>query len=178
MRHRRRGRSRLLPAHDRRRSTRTPCIARGIVEARTLDALIATGSTFAGGLLSRVVRAAESRFDAERRCLERLADSAEPRHVTEFATLEADPDALSAVPTSLVDAGCIDYDHLSDAVRLGHLGDRGAIIEAASVSFHLQDADLAAGPLGGAAARGRPMRRVPSQCVLPQGHAGRCRNKR
>ncbi|WP_419838247.1 ATP-binding protein [Candidatus Poriferisodalis sp.] len=115
---------------------------------------------------------------AERRCLERLADSTEPLHVAELATIEADPDGLSAMLTSLVDAGCVEYDHASGAVSFGHLGDREAIAEAASVSRHLQAADVTARPLGAHPDCGRQMRRVPGRCVLPLGHAGRCRSKR
>lgn len=113
-----------------------------------------------------------------RRCLEHLADSADPLHVTEFATLEADPDALSAVLTSLVDAGCVGYDYLSGLVQPGCLEDRDAIAEAASVSSHLQDAEITAGPLGTSKTCGRPMRRVPGACVPPLGPAGRRRSKR
>ena len=114
----------------------------------------------------------------ERRCLERLAGSTEPLHVAELATIESDPDELSAMLTSLVDADCIEYDHASGAVRLGHLGDRDAIAEASSVSFHLQAAEVAARPRDSRLACGRPMRRVPGRCVLSLGHTGRCRSKR
>ncbi|MCY4518204.1 MAG: hypothetical protein OXB99_13315 [Acidimicrobiaceae bacterium] len=114
----------------------------------------------------------------ERRCLELLAGSADPLHVAELAAIEADPDGLTAVLDSLVDSGCVTYDHSSGAVTLGHLGDRESIAEAASVSRHLQNADIAARPLSSHPVCGRPMQRVTGRCVLPLGHAGRCRSKR
>ena len=115
---------------------------------------------------------------AERRCLERLADAPEPLQVADLASVEADPDALSAVLASLVDAGCIEYDHTSGVVGLGPLGDRDAIAEAASVSLHLQAAGVTAQQQDAASTCGQPMRRVPGRCILPVGHSGRCRSKR
>ena len=115
---------------------------------------------------------------AERRCLERLAESDSPLHVAEFAAIESDPDDLSAILSNLVDAGCVEYDHSSGIVRFGHLGDREAIAEASSVSRHLQSAGIATVAQESASVCDKQMRRVPGRCVLSSGHSGRCRSKR
>lgn len=125
-----------------------------------------------------VVHLWEDLTPTKRRCLGRLAGGTEPLHVAELATIECDPDGLSAMLASLVDAGCVEYDHASSAVRLGDLGDRDAIAEAASASFHLQAAEIVAERQNARLVCGQPRCHVAGRCVLPLGHTGRCRSKR
>ncbi len=123
---------------------------------------------------------------SERRILERLADVPDTLHIAEFAAIEPDPDRLDAAVTALADAGCVDYEHITGTLSLGHLGDRDSIIEASSVSRHLQASRAAIDTLPRRSASddssgitcGKPMRRVPGNCILPPNHSGRCRSKR